>query len=80
MTLNKRALLTYQLDPVPKTSSDVVDELAQVLQKEIPRLTFNYFSMHFIAWDLLTKLKEAFTKAVGPEFLQYVRLRTSCHL
>jgi hypothetical protein len=49
VTPNRRALLTYQLDPVPKTPSDVVDKLDQVLQKEIPRLTFNYFSMHFIA-------------------------------
>ncbi|KAM0242051.1 hypothetical protein ACHAP5_007449 [Fusarium lateritium] len=59
-------------EPVPKTPSGVVDELAQVLQKEIPRLTFNYFNMHYIAWNLLTKLKEAFTEAMGPSFLRYV--------
>jgi hypothetical protein len=72
VTPNRRALLTYQLDPVPKTPSEVVNELAQVLQKEIPRLAFNYFSIHYITWNLLTKLKGAFAKAVGPEFLQYV--------
>ncbi|KAM0337025.1 hypothetical protein ACHAPQ_003524 [Fusarium lateritium] len=68
----KRFTNIYQLEPVPKTPSGVVDELAQVLQKEIPRLTFNYFNMHYTAWGLLTKLKEAFTEAMGPSFLRYV--------
>lgn len=49
-----------------------MDKLAQVLQKEIPRLIFSYFSIHYIAWDLITKLKEAFTKAVSSSFHQYV--------
>ncbi|KAF5677611.1 hypothetical protein FHETE_1662 [Fusarium heterosporum] len=61
-----------QQDPVPKTPCGVIDELAQVLQREMPRIAFNYFNMHDIAWKLLTHLKEAFTKAHGPEFLQYV--------
>ncbi|CAJ0549659.1 Ff.00g032720.m01.CDS01 [Fusarium sp. VM40] len=58
----------YRLDPTSKTPSGV-DELAQVLQKEIPKLTFNYFGMHYTAWGFPSKVKEAFDKAhVAPMF------------
>jgi hypothetical protein len=49
-----------------------VDKLAQVLQKEIPRLTSNYFRIHYIVWNLPAKFKEAFAKAVGPNVIQYI--------
>ncbi|RBQ65615.1 hypothetical protein FVER14953_06010 [Fusarium verticillioides] len=46
--------------------------LAQVINSEVPRITFNYFTMHNIAWFLLTDLKRASTAEVGPEFLNYI--------
>ncbi|KAG9504781.1 hypothetical protein J7337_004759 [Fusarium musae] len=46
--------------------------LAQVINSEVPRITFNYFTMYNIAWFLLTDLKRASTAEVGPEFLNYI--------
>ncbi|KAG5759355.1 hypothetical protein H9Q72_012525 [Fusarium xylarioides] len=61
-----------QLPAVPKFPSGLIEQLAQVINSEIPRISFNYFSMHNIAWSFLTDLKRALTAEVGPEFLNYV--------
>ncbi|KAF5561920.1 hypothetical protein FNAPI_3467 [Fusarium napiforme] len=60
------------LEAVPTSASGLIKELAQVINSEVPRISFNYFTMHNIAWSLLTDLKRAFTAEVGPEFLKYV--------
>ncbi|KAF9765317.1 hypothetical protein IL306_002404 [Fusarium sp. DS 682] len=60
------------LDAVPKTPSGLIEQLAQVINSEVPRISFNYFTMHNVAWSLLTDLKRALTAEVGPKFLNYV--------
>ncbi|KAF6524539.1 hypothetical protein HZS61_013038 [Fusarium oxysporum f. sp. conglutinans] len=60
------------LEAVPKSPSGLIEQLAQVVNSEIPRISFNFFTMHNIAWSLLTDLKRALTAGVGPEFLTYV--------
>ncbi|KAF4954858.1 hypothetical protein FGADI_4960 [Fusarium gaditjirri] len=60
------------LEAVPNSPSGLIEHLAQVINSEIPRISFNYFTMHNIAWSLLTDLKRALTTEVGPEFLKYV--------
>ncbi|KAH7248683.1 uncharacterized protein BKA55DRAFT_594575 [Fusarium redolens] len=57
---------------VPKSPSGLIDQLAHVLNSEILRISFNYFTMHNIAWSFLTDLKRALTTEVGPEFLKYI--------
>jgi predicted Zn-ribbon and HTH transcriptional regulator len=65
---------TNRLQPeaVPKSPSGLIDQLAHVLNSEILRISFNYFTMHNITWSFLTDLKRALTTEVGPEFLKYV--------
>ncbi|KAF5618841.1 hypothetical protein F25303_12949 [Fusarium sp. NRRL 25303] len=60
------------LEAVPTSPSGLIEQLAQVANSEITRISFNYFTMHNIAWSLLTDLKGAFTAEVGPEFLKYI--------
>ncbi|KAF5987028.1 hypothetical protein FCOIX_1205 [Fusarium coicis] len=60
------------LEAVPTSPSGLIRELAQGINSEIPRISFNYFTMHNIAWSLLADLKGAFTAEVGPEFLNYI--------
>ncbi|KAF5704324.1 hypothetical protein FMUND_12604 [Fusarium mundagurra] len=60
------------LEAVPTSPSGLIEQLAQVVNSEVPRISFNYFTMHNIAWSLLTDLKRALTAEVGPEFLNYV--------
>ncbi|KAG7431264.1 hypothetical protein Forpi1262_v007347 [Fusarium oxysporum f. sp. raphani] len=60
------------LEAVPKSPSGLIEQLAQVVNSEFPRISFNFFTMHNIAWSLLTDLKRALTARVGPEFLTYV--------
>ncbi|KAI1042720.1 hypothetical protein LB505_001120 [Fusarium chuoi] len=60
------------LEAVPTSPSGLIEQLAQVVNSEIPRISFNYFTMHNIAWSLLTDLKRAFTAEVGPGFLKYI--------
>ncbi|KAL5608346.1 hypothetical protein FOBRF1_008843 [Fusarium oxysporum] len=57
------------LEAVPKSPSGLIEQLAQVVNSEIPRISFNFFTMHNIAWSLLTDLKRDLTAGVGPEFL-----------
>jgi hypothetical protein len=61
-----------QLEPLPSTPRGIINYLAQHIDKEVPRIAFNYFNMHYIAWDLLTRLKNALLKVIGPEFLNAV--------
>jgi predicted Zn-ribbon and HTH transcriptional regulator len=58
-----------QLEAVPTSPSGLIRKLAQVINSEIPRISFNYFTMHNIAWSLLADLKGAFT-AEGAEKVQ----------
>ncbi|KAF5677843.1 hypothetical protein FDENT_9140 [Fusarium denticulatum] len=60
------------LEAVPTSPSGLIEQLAQVVNSKIPRISFNNFNMHNIAWSLLIDLKRAFTAEVGPEFLKYV--------
>ncbi|EWY97016.1 hypothetical protein FOYG_05507 [Fusarium oxysporum NRRL 32931] len=60
------------LEAVPKSPSGLIEQLAQVVNGEIPCISFKFFTMHNIAWSLLTDLKRALTAGVGPEFLTYV--------
>ncbi|EXL99831.1 hypothetical protein FOIG_07978 [Fusarium odoratissimum NRRL 54006] len=60
------------LEAVPKSPSGLIEQLAQVVNSEIPRISFNFFTMHNIAWSLLTDLKRDLAAGVGPEFLTYV--------
>ncbi|KAL5596176.1 hypothetical protein FOVSG1_009865 [Fusarium oxysporum f. sp. vasinfectum] len=60
------------LEAVPKSPSGLIEQLAQVVNSEIPRISFDFFTMHNIAWSLLTDLKRDLTAGVGPEFLTYV--------
>ncbi|KAF5612061.1 uncharacterized protein FSUBG_1793 [Fusarium subglutinans] len=60
------------LPAVPKSPSGLIEQLAQVVNSEIPRISFDYFTMHHIAWSLLTDLKRALTAEVGPGFLDYI--------
>ncbi|PNP61664.1 hypothetical protein FNYG_13651 [Fusarium nygamai] len=60
------------LEAVPTSPSGLIEQLAQVINSEVPRISFNYFTMHNIVWSLLTDLKRAFTAEVGPEFLNYI--------
>ncbi|KAF4454470.1 hypothetical protein F53441_2974, partial [Fusarium austroafricanum] len=59
-------------EAVPKSPSGLVNQLAHLVHNEIPRISFNYFTMHDVAWKFMTDLKRAFTAAMGPEVLQYV--------
>lgn len=61
-----------QLKAVPTSPSGLIEQLAQVVNSEIPRISFDYFTMHNIAWSFLTDLKRAFTAEVGPKFLNYI--------
>ncbi|KAH7206031.1 hypothetical protein DER44DRAFT_824964 [Fusarium oxysporum] len=54
------------LEAVPKSPSGLIEQLAQVVNSEIPRISFNFFTMHNIAWSLLTDLKRDLTAGVGP--------------
>ncbi|RKL49568.1 hypothetical protein BFJ72_g1027 [Fusarium proliferatum] len=60
------------LEAVPTSPSCLIEQLAQVVNSEIPRISFDYFTMHNIAWSFLTDLKRAFTAEVGPKFLNYI--------
>ncbi|KAI3574900.1 hypothetical protein IWW34DRAFT_809519 [Fusarium oxysporum f. sp. albedinis] len=60
------------LEAVPKSPSGLIEQLAQVVNSEIPRISFKFFTMHNIAWSFLTDLKRALTAGVDPEFLTYV--------
>ncbi|KAF5558779.1 hypothetical protein FMEXI_257 [Fusarium mexicanum] len=60
------------LEAVPTSPSGLIEQLAQVVNSEIPRISFDYFTMHHIAWSLLTDLKHALTAEVGPSFLNYI--------
>ncbi|KAJ4138323.1 hypothetical protein NW768_002146 [Fusarium equiseti] len=61
-----------QHEPLPSTPKEIISHLAQVVDKQVLRIAFNYFNMHYISKDLLTSLKDAFTKAIGPEFMTAV--------
>ncbi|CCT63752.1 uncharacterized protein FFB20_15140 [Fusarium fujikuroi] len=60
------------LEAVPTSPSGLIEQLAQVVNSEIPRISFDYLTMHNIAWSFLTDLKRAFTAEVGPKFLNYI--------
>ncbi|KAF5573337.1 hypothetical protein FPCIR_13998 [Fusarium pseudocircinatum] len=68
----KKKAQEESLEAVPKTPRGLVEQVAQVVNEQIPRIAFNYFTMHTVAWSPLTDLKRAFTYAIGPDFLQYV--------
>ncbi|KAF4483427.1 hypothetical protein FAGAP_11816 [Fusarium agapanthi] len=68
----KKKAQEANLEAVPKTPSGQIEQVAQVVNEQIPRIAFNYFTMHTVAWSLLTDLKRAFSYAIGPEFLHYV--------
>jgi len=73
-TVSYDGILTnvIQHEPLPSTPEEIIRHLAQVIDKQVPRIAFNYFNMHYISWDFLASLKDAFTKAIGPEFLNAV--------
>ncbi|RGP77548.1 hypothetical protein FLONG3_4333 [Fusarium longipes] len=56
-------------EPLPTTPTGLIGHLAQVIHDEVPRISFNYFSMHCIVWGLLTDLKQAFLENMGPNIL-----------
>ncbi|RBR05526.1 uncharacterized protein FIESC28_11337 [Fusarium coffeatum] len=59
-------------EPLPSTPEEIISHLAQVIGKQVPRIAFNYFNMHYISKDLLASLKDAFVKAIGPEFMNSI--------
>ncbi|KAM0083075.1 hypothetical protein ACKRZS_005020 [Fusarium odoratissimum] len=69
-----------QLEAVPKSPSGLIEQLAQVVNSEIPRISFNFFTMHNIAWSLLTDLKRDLTAGVGPSSSPTYLPRTNCPL
>lgn len=50
----------------------MITKLALKIDAEVPEITFNYFTMHGAAWDLLEKLTEEFTRMLGADSLKYV--------
>ncbi|KAL9569152.1 hypothetical protein ACKAV7_006738 [Fusarium commune] len=60
------------LPAVPKSPSGLIEQLAHVIQSEIPRISFNYFLMHKAAWYILKDLKRALTAEIGPSFRKYI--------
>lgn len=42
------------------------------MHDDVPKITFDLFTLHNTAWDLLTELKAEFTEIIGPELLNYV--------
>ncbi|KAF4470290.1 Ank-repeat mbp1 [Fusarium albosuccineum] len=50
----------------------LLEDLALVIEAEIPDLSFDYFAMHNSVWALLKELKEEYTRLIGPEFLRYI--------
>ncbi|KAG7415983.1 hypothetical protein Forpe1208_v006717 [Fusarium oxysporum f. sp. rapae] len=60
------------LPAVPKSPSGLIEQLAHVIQSEIPRISFNYFLMHKAACYVLKDLKRALTAEIGPSFRKYI--------
>lgn len=50
----------------------LIEKLALDVHDDVPKITFDLFTLHNTAWDLLAKLKAEFTKVLGTEFLRYV--------
>jgi hypothetical protein len=51
---------THDVDP-----TDLVRQLADQIQAEIPELSFDYFALHEACWSLLKKLKLGFQEVAG---------------
>ncbi|KAK4076576.1 uncharacterized protein Triagg1_4179 [Trichoderma aggressivum f. europaeum] len=47
----------------------IIRKLALAIQNEIPGISFNYFTMHTEAWNLLRRLEEGFSQVLGPNVL-----------
>ncbi|RSM00094.1 hypothetical protein CEP52_009325 [Fusarium oligoseptatum] len=61
-----------KVDLVNLSPAGLIEKLALNVHDDVPKITFDLFTLHNTAWDLLTKLKAEFTKIMGPEFLKYV--------
>lgn len=61
-----------QVDFINLSPAGLIEKLALDVHDDVPKITFDLFTLHNTAWDLLTKLKGEFTKVMGTEFLRYV--------
>ncbi|KAI8719775.1 hypothetical protein NCS52_00759500 [Fusarium sp. LHS14.1] len=61
-----------KVDFINLSPAGLIEKLALDVHDDVPKITFDLFTLHNIAWDLLTKLKGEFTKVMGTEFLRYV--------
>lgn len=62
----------FQVDFINLSPAGLIEKLALDVHDDVPKITFDPFTLHNTAWDLLTKLKAEFAKIMGPEFLKYV--------
>ncbi|KAM6532461.1 hypothetical protein FSOLCH5_001884 [Fusarium solani] len=61
-----------KIDFINLSPAGLIEKLALDVRDDVPKITFDFFTLHNTAGDLLTKLKAKFTKIMGPEFLKYV--------
>ncbi|EEU48956.1 uncharacterized protein NECHADRAFT_75637 [Fusarium vanettenii 77-13-4] len=61
-----------KVDFINLSPASLIEKLALDVHDDVPKITFDLFTLHNAAWDLLTKLKGEFTKVMGTEFLRYV--------
>jgi hypothetical protein len=51
--------------PTIRKQSHVITKLATALQAEAPEITFDYFTMHDLCWELLERMKEQFRPIIA---------------
>ncbi|KAM0441305.1 hypothetical protein ACHAPT_000614 [Fusarium lateritium] len=61
-----------EIDLINSTPASLIEKLASEIDAEIPKLTFDHFTLHNTAWALLTELKDDFTRIFGVDFLRYI--------
>ncbi|RMJ04643.1 hypothetical protein CDV36_014687 [Fusarium kuroshium] len=50
----------------------LIEKLALDVHDDVPKLTFDLFTLHNSAWELLKELKDEFTEVIGPEFTRFI--------
>ncbi|CAN9139046.1 unnamed protein product [Alternaria alternata] len=51
--------------PTIRRQTHVIQKLATALQAEAPEITFDYFTMHDLCWELMERMKEQFRPIIA---------------
>jgi len=51
--------------PVIQRQTHVIQKMATALHAEAPEITFDYFTMHDLCWELMERMKEQFSPIIA---------------